>query len=117
MVLERRTRSSVSPELEQKLLGEIEERDNRIYHPDWDFYEEMVAKAPPSGRVGVPHRVTGEMVGINLLTDTLDDIVARCGFPEHERDETLRFYRSYLLDRLRYRDKSEVPARIPLLEE
>ena len=105
---------TVSDEKQECLLRKVRERNNQIYPSDWDFYEDGVANSPTDPWVSIPHRETGKPVGINLFTDTLDDIMTKCGFPDDQREMVLRLYSSHLRDRLPY---WEAPDRIPLLEE
>ena len=110
----KRSAAPATDEIKDDLLRKIRERNNRLYPSDWDFYEDGVANSPTDPWVSVTHRQTGKPVGINLFTDTLDDIMAKCGFPETQRETVLRFYRSRLQDRLPYWD---TPNNIPLLDE
>ncbi len=88
------------------------------HHPaDWDHYENVVAKNPPSGEVTIPHRITGNLVRIDLLVATPDEIVDKCGIPHHRREHSLEPYRLFLKARLPYWDQSLLPDSIPLLEE
>ena len=114
LMILKRSAVPVSDEVKEDILRKIRERNNRLYPSDWDFYEDGVANSPTDPCVSAPHRQTGKPVGINLFTDTLDDIMAKCGFPEAQRETVLRFYRSHLQDRLPYWD---APNSIPLLDE
>ncbi len=96
-----------------------EEQDflDRRYPADWDYYEEVVAKNPPNGEVTIPHRITGDLVRIDLLTVTPDEIIEQCGFPDHLQEQSLEPYRLFLKARLPYWDQRLLPDSIPLLDE
>lgn len=115
MVLKRQAQP-VSDEVVEDLFRAVAENDRQAYGPDFDYYRDIVAKNPPDPWVCIPHKVTGESVGIDLFTATLDDIMERCGFPEDKRDFVLRLYRGYLLDRLPYWPPEQVPDDIPILQ-
>ena len=98
-------------------INEAQKRLDRFYPPDWDYYEDVVAKNRPDGEVTVPHKVTGDPVRIDLLTITPDEIAEQCGIPDHMREEFLLAYRSFLKARLPYWDQPLLPHRIPLLDD
>ena len=115
MVLKRQVQP-VSDEVVEDLFRAVAENDRQAYGPDFDYYRDIVAKSPLDPWVCIPHKVTGESVGINLFTSTLDDIMERCGFPEDKRDFVLRLYRGHLLNRLPYWPPEQVPDDIPILQ-
>lgn len=118
MALRRDKAAATKPQAAlEKAIGEAQERLNEFYPADWDYYEDVVAKNPPNGKVTVPHKVTGDLVGVDLLTCTPDEIVKQCGIPDKMRAESLRAYRLFLEARLPYWDRRLLPETIPLLED
>lgn len=111
----KRSASSASDAMKEGLIHRIRERNNRVYPPGRDLREDV--GTTPDPWVSVPHKQTGEPVGVNLFTDTIDDILDKCGFSEDQRETASRFYRSHLLDRLSSWDIDEVPNGIPLLAD
>ena len=95
----------------------VEERDSQIYHADWDLCEDPAYQRSLKSVVSVPHKQTGELVHVDLLVDSPDEIVMKCGIPEHERASAVSVYRTILLDRMRFWDKGTVPDSIPLLQK
>ena len=75
-----------------------------------------MAKSPPNGSITVPHKITGELVPVDLLTATPDEVIKQCGIPDHMREKSLQGYRSILKERLPYWDQNLLPSTIPLLE-
>ena len=101
----------------EEAIREAQSRLDEFYPADWDYYEELVAKNPPSGRITVPHKITGTLVPIDLLTITPDEIIEQCGIPDHMRERSLQGYRLILQARLPYWDQNLLPSTIPLLED
>ena len=93
------------------------ETDSRFYPPGFDYYRDIVAKNPPSGLLGIPHRETGDLVTVDLFVVSEDELVEMCGIPDHQREAALDCYRTYLLGRIPHWDKHDVPNHIPLLDE
>ena len=118
MALRRDRAATTKPQAAlDEAIGEAQERLYEFYPSDWDYYEDVVAKNPPNGKVTVPHKVTGDLVRVDLLTYTSDEIVKRCGIPDNMREESLLAYRLFLKARLPYWDQHLLPESIPLLED
>ena len=111
----KRSALPVSDAVKEDLLRRVRERNNRIYPLGWDIHENTVGTPDPC--VSVPHKQTGEPVRVNLFTDTIDDILEKCGFSEDQRETVSRFYRSHLRERLPHWDTDIIPNSIPLLED
>ena len=101
----------------EEAINEAQETLDRFYPADWDYYEDVVANNPPNGEVTVPHKVTGDLVMVDLLTMTSDEIVRQCGIPDHMREESLLAYRLFIKARLHYWDQGCLPETIPLLKD
>ena len=89
---------------------------NSAYPADWDFYEQVVAGNPPSGKVLIPHAETGELVPVDLLEATPERLFQLYGIPKDRQEESLHAYRDFIRSRMPYWDDNAVPAFIPLLE-
>ncbi len=117
MVLDRNRATATQPQvsLDDAIREEQEFADQR-YPAEWDYYEQVVAKNPANGEVTVPHKSTGKLVLIDLLTITPDEIIEQCGIPDHMREESLMGYRLFLEAQMVYWDQHLLPDTIPLLE-
>ncbi len=98
-------------------IREAQEGLDQFYPADWDYYEDVVAKNPPNGKVTVPHKITGDLVRVDLLTLTPDEIIEQCGIPDHMREESLLAYRLFLKARLPFWDRRLLPNSVPLLDK
>ena len=98
-------------------IREAQELADQFYPAEWDYYEQVVAKNPPNGKVTVPHKSTGELMLVDLLTITPDEIIEQCGIPDHMREESLMGYRLFLEAQMAYWDRHLLPDTIPLLED
>ena len=103
-------------ELREDILN-AEERDSRIYNADWDLCEDPAYQRSLKSVVPVPHKQTGELVNVDLLVDSPEEIVMKCGVPKQERASVVGVYRTILLDRMRFWDKDKIPDSIPLLRQ
>lgn len=119
MVLDRNNRATTTqPQVSiEDAIREAQEFADQRYPADWDYYEQVVAKNPPNGKVTVPHKNTGELVLVDLLAITPDEIVEQCGIPDHMREESLMGYRLFLKAQMAYWDRQLLPDTIPLLED
>ena len=98
-------------------IREAQELADQFYPAEWDYYEQVVAKNPPNGKVTVSHKSTGELMLVDLLTITPDEIIEQCGIPDHMREESLMGYRLFLEAQMAYWDRHLLPDTIPLLED
>jgi|GEM_PF-1800817 len=77
-------------------------------------YEELRYHVPEDGAFWVPHQQEPRMVRFNVLTSTIDDIIAQCGYSENERDRLTEQHRrsaeAFLNDYV-----GPVNGRVPLL--
>ena len=112
----KRTSTSTVPETFEEAVERIEQRDNERYPSGWDYYDNMVSDSP-DGTMCIPHGITGESIGVDLFEDTFEEIAKKCAIPEDRQGAALVLCRDYLLRRMPYWNKNEIPARIPLLEE
>ena len=90
------------------------------YDPDpLDEESERIAREGPRGPIDtvfyVPHQQEDRLVEFDLLTSTVDDIISRCGYSEHERSELAEIHRRMAEHDLRFY-RGPLPDRIPLLE-
>ena len=90
------------------------------YDPDpLDEEAERIDKEGPRGPYEtvfyVPHQQEDRLVEFDLLTATVDDIIARCGYSENERSELTEAHRRMAEHDLRYY-RGPRPESIPLLE-
>ena len=63
----------------------------------------------------VPHQQEDRLIEFDLLTSTVDDIISRCGYPEHERSQLAEVHRRLAEHGLQFY-RGPRPERIPLLE-
>lgn len=63
----------------------------------------------------VPHQQEDRLIEFDLLTSTVDDIISRCGYSEHERSELAEVHRRLAEHGLQFY-RGPRPERIPLLE-
>ena len=81
---------------------------------DYDTYDDY--QDPKDAIFWVPHQREARMVQFNRLTVTIDDIIARCGYPESERDRLAVLHRRLAEEFLDdYRGPRIGP--VPLLEK
>ena len=87
------------------------DRNSQYEYAHYDDYED-----PQQANFWVPHQLEERLVQFNRLTTTIDEIVARCGYPESAREGLAVLHRRLTEEFLRdYRGPVEGP--IPLLEE
>ena len=81
---------------------------------DYESYDDFAE--PGDAAFWIPHQREERMVEFNRLTVTIDDIIARCGYPESERDRLAALHRQLAEEFLKdYRGPLIGP--VPLLEE
>ncbi|MYB78873.1 MAG: hypothetical protein F4X70_05295 [Acidimicrobiia bacterium] len=79
---------------------------------EWD---ENGPTDPYDTTYSVPHQHEDWEVEFNLLTVTVDDIIAQCGYPESARPRLAEVHRRLAEYRLSYY-KGPINGRVPLLE-
>jgi len=90
------------------------------YDPDpLDEEAERMAKegsrGPHDTVFCVLHQQEDRLIEFDLLTSTVDDIISRCGYPEHERSQLAEVHRRLAEHGLQFY-RGPRPERIPLLE-